>query len=644
MKELLEVSHEELVLLGGFLVIAISANQIAKKFQQIKLPLITGLVVAGILAGPYVFGLIPEVSKHKLNYINEIALAFIAFAAGSELYLRELRSRVNSIKWNTFGQLFITFFLGSILVAICANWIPFMHGLNFGERLSVSILMGTVFVARSPASAIAVINEVRAKGPFTQTVMGVTVVKDFLVIMLFAINLSFAEVLIDGEKFDLLTIVFILGEITVSVGLGFILGGIINIFLSFKMDTTLKLILVLGAGFSSYLLSHYIKDISTIHLGHKVVLEPLLTCIIASFYVTNYSKFRNEFLKLIEESGSTIYVAFFTLTGASMSIDILLDVWPVALLLFTIRLFTIILGAYTGGFLARDPMKYNHVGWMPYLTQAGVALGLATLIANEFPSWGDQFATSVIAMIVINQFIGPPLFKYALDKVGENRTKGSSDFDGIRDVIIFGYESQALALARQLQKRKWQVKIATLLKEETFKSPDDVEVIHITGLSKKEFDKLSAEKTEVVVGMLSDRENLEICEICYQAYGIEDMIVRLNEHYNSKHFVKLGAKLIYPSMAIVSLLEHFVRSPQATSLLLGMEEGQDTRDIEILNRDIHGIALRDLRLPTDVIILSIRRGGQMIISHGYTRLRTYDIVTFVGSNESLDELMLKFEG
>ena len=418
MKELLEVSHEELVLLGGFLVIAISANQIAKKFQQIKLPLITGLVVAGILAGPYVFGLIPEVSKHKLNYINEIALAFIAFAAGSELYLRELRSRVNSIKWNTFGQLFITFFLGSILVAICANWIPFMHGLNFGERLSVSILMGTVFVARSPASAIAVINEVRAKGPFTQTVMGVTVVKDFLVIMLFAINLSFAEVLIDGEKFDLLTIVFILGEITVSVGLGFILGGIINIFLSFKMDTTLKLILVLGAGFSSYLLSHYIKDISTIHLGHKVVLEPLLTCIIASFYVTNYSKFRNEFLKLIEESGSTIYVAFFTLTGASMSIDILLDVWPVALLLFTIRLFTIILGAYTGGFLARDPMKYNHVGWMPYLTQAGVALGLATLIANEFPSWGDQFATSVIAMIVINQFIGPPLFKYALDKVG----------------------------------------------------------------------------------------------------------------------------------------------------------------------------------------------------------------------------------
>jgi len=90
-------------------------------------------------------------------------------------------------------------------------------------------------------------------------------------------------------------------------------------------------------------------------------------------------------------------------------------------------------------------------------------------------------------------------------------------------------------------------------------------------------------------------------------------------------------------------MDHFVRSPQATSLLMGMEPGQDSRDLEVMNPDLHGVTLRDLRLPSDVIILSISRGGQMLISHGYTRLRTRDIVTFVGSIESLDDLTRRFD-
>ena len=102
-------------------------------------------------------------------------------------------------------------------------------------------------------------------------------------------------------------------------------------------------------------------------------------------------------------------------------------------------------------------------------------------------------------------------------------------------------------------------------------------------------------------------------------------------------------KIVDPSSAIVSLLDHFVRSPQATSLLLGMEENQDSRDVEVLNPDLHGIHLRDLRLPSDVIVLAIARGGHSIISHGYTRLSIRDIVTIVGSIESLDEVQFKFD-
>ncbi|MGM0475431.1 MAG: TrkA C-terminal domain-containing protein, partial [Bacteroidota bacterium] len=119
---------------------------------------------------------------------------------------------------------------------------------------------------------------------------------------------------------------------------------------------------------------------------------------------------------------------------------------------------------------------------------------------------------------------------------------------------------------------------------------------------------------------------------------------RLNEREYYKKFHKLGVMVIDPSTAMVSLLEHFIRAPIATSLLLGMAETQDSIDVEVRNSNYHGLTLRDLRLPTDVIILSVTRGGNPIISHGYTRLRLGDIVTLVGSSESLDKVRLDLQG
>ena len=639
------INSELLILILGFVIISVSANQIAKTFQKIKLPLITGLIFTGIIAGPYVIGLIPEASKKELNFINEIALAFIAFAAGAELYLRELRSRINSIKWNTFGQLVVTFVLGTIGVYLCADYIPYMSDLNRVAQISIAMITAAIFVARSPASAIAVINELRAKGPYVQTVMGVTVVKDFLVIVLFSICLSLSQVLISGQDFDFIEIIILWVELSLSFGLGFfVYGNLLKVVLGFRIRKYAKSFLVLLVGYSAYLLSHQVGIYTEELFHHKIFLEPLLMCILASFNVTNYSKSRPEFLKILEDVGLPVYVAFFTLTGASFSLDVIGQVIGVAMILFFIRLITMVIGAYTGGFLARDPMKFNHLGWMPYVTQAGVALGLATVVANEFPGWGEQFATVIIALIVINQFIGPPLFKWAIYQVGEDRTRAPvPEFDGIRDAIIVGFESQSVALARQLLEHGWDVKIATKNEQGSIDEPEGVPVKYLKDFSYEEFIDIQADKSEAIVLMLSDDENFELAEMIYHKIGTKDVIVRLNQRFNSQKFLDLGALIVDPSTAIVSLLDHFVRSPQAASLLLGMEKGQDTRDIELQNPDLHGITLRDLRLPADLIILSVVRGGQTIITHGYTRLRIKDTITAVGSIKSLDEMQLKFD-
>jgi Trk K+ transport system NAD-binding subunit len=315
------------------------------------------------------------------------------------------------------------------------------------------------------------------------------------------------------------------------------------------------------------------------------------------------------------------------------------------LVLFIVRIGAILIGSFSGGALAGDPPDHYRVSFLSYITQAGVGLGLAKMVVVEFPDWGSAFATTIIAVIVLNQIVGPPLFKWVIGFVGEARPRHETpEFDGVRDAIVFGVEGLSVALARHLQSSGWQVKVACLeaeLVEPT--SHSDIEVHPIPGLTLESLEQLDAGHTEAIIALLSDEENYRICELAYRHFGTKNLVVRLNDRTNLGRFQELGVSIVDPTTAVVSLLDHFVRSPSAASLLLGMEKGQDTIEVEVRNPDLHGVALRDLRLPLDTLILAVRRDGHLILSHGYTRLEVGDWVTVIGSVESLENVMLRFE-
>lgn len=633
-----------LFFIASFTVIALASKQIGQFFIKAKLPLISGFLFTGILAGPYVLGLISVETTEKLRFVDEISLGFIALAAGSELYLKELKSRFKIITWVTVGLVVSTFSLGSLTVFILSDFIPFMQSMPIAGRIAVSIMAGAILVARSPSSAIAIVNELRAMGPFTQTVLGVTMITDVVVITLFAVNSSIADALLTGLSFDLSFIILLLIELVISLALGYFLGKVLTRILAAPINSTVKAGIILLTGYGIFVLSAAIREATHARLPFEILLEPLLICMVGGFLTTNYSEHRAEFSKILRDIGPPVYIVFFTLAGASLALDVLAKTWPIALVLFAIRLVAIFAGSFGGGALAGVPMKYNRIGWMSFITQAGVGLGLAKQIVVEFPEWGTPFATVIIAVIVLNQIVGPPMLKWAICLAGEAHTRAETpEFDGGRNAIIFGLEGQSLALARSLRSCGWSVQIASMeVSNEDIKA-SDVDIFPISSLSLDALHKLNAGQAKAIVTMLSDEENYRICELAYEHFGTESLVVRLNNRANFDRFNALGALIVDPTIAIVSLLDHFVRSPTATSLLLGMEKNQSVAELELRNPSLHGITLRELRLPLDTLILSVRRRGQMLISHGYTRLEVGDWVTVVGSSKSLKEIALRFD-
>ena len=447
-----------LIFIVGFGVLALASKEIGAFFTRYNLPLISGFLFAGILVGPYMLGMMPNEAIEKLRFVDEISLAFIAFSAGSELYLKELRSRFKSITWVTTGLVLSTSFLGTLAFFFLTQYIPFTQGMSVTSRVAVSVLVGAILVARSPSSAIAIVNELRAKGAFTQTMLGVTVITDVVVILLFAFNSEIASALLSNLSVNTTFVALLFGELALSILLGYLLGKTIHHILHFKIGRIYKGIALLILGYSVFLSASFVRHYSHENIGIEILLEPLLICMVASFYVINMTPHRDQMSEILHDISAPIYIAFFTLTGASLALDVLAKTWQIALILFFIRLISIFIGSFAGGAIARDPLKHNTLGWMAYATQAGVGLGLAKEVAVEFPQFGLDFATIIIAVIVLNQITGPPLAKWVITHLGESHQRGKTTFDGMRDAFIFGTDDQALAVARLLKAKDWQVK------------------------------------------------------------------------------------------------------------------------------------------------------------------------------------------
>ena len=631
--------------LASFAFIAIAAHQIGHLATRLHLPLISGYLVAGILSGPFILQFMGSVNVESLRFLDEMALGFIAFVAGSEMALDELRGRYRSIGWNTLAQIVAVYIVSGIGILLLADHIPFMRDMSLPGRLSVALLGGTILAARSPSSAIAIINEMRARGPFTKTVLGVTLVTDVMIVVLFALSSSIAATLLTGRSFDVGFIVLVTFEILASVGLGILVAQIMKPVLRNHWEDRLKIPLILLVGYLVFVLSAELRHFSHDNLPIELLFEPLLICMVASFWLTNRTPYRTELRHLLHQVEMPVFVVFFTLIGASLDLGVVITLLPITAAIFAIRLLALFIGGYVGGSIAGDPAQFNRLTWMTYITQAGIGLGLAKEAAINFPELGGDFSALMVAIIVISQLAGPPFFKFAIRLVGESHLPKDIKDDEILDVVIVGIENQSRQLAERLLAHGWRVKLLDIDQTHVSSVPAENDLRHeqwLPAITAENLRQIIEPKTEVAVTLLpSDDDSLKLSQIFYEDFGITRQIARLNTYRLIDEFRDLGVHVLDPVNAMVHLLDNFVRAPQIAAMVFEDDPDHDVIQVTITDPNVDGLHLRELILPDDVLVMAISRRGNSIVPHGYTNLHLDDEVTLIGPTESLEEVALK---
>jgi Kef-type K+ transport system membrane component KefB len=390
----------------GFLLLA--GSLAASLLERFGLPHLTGYLLAGALAGPHLLGLVGSQAVADLQPVNALALSLIALAGGAELRLDGLRQGLRNLGWATLlHNLPVMLVAGGVFYA-AGPLLPFAGDLPGGALLAAALLWGVVAITRSPSATLGIITQTRAQGPLTTSTVNFVMSSDVVVVVVLAVALTLAEPLVNPSAVVSLDAFVALGhELLGSVSVGVTLGLALIAYMRFSGQRLLLVLIAIG------LVLTQVID----YLG----LDWLLIFITAGFVVRNLSSHGDAFLHAIEGAGEVVYVVFFAIAGAHLDLPLLATLWPVALLLAGARgLATWGAGALTGR-LAGDSPALRRWGFAGLISQAGLALGIASRASAQFPTFGAGFAALAVTVVTINEVAGPILFKLAIDRCGEGR-------------------------------------------------------------------------------------------------------------------------------------------------------------------------------------------------------------------------------
>ena len=401
--------------------IALCAGLLISRFvKPLKMPAVTGYLIAGILIGPYCLGRLgvtglgfTSMTEVKaLSLFNDVALGFIAFAIGNEFRLSQLKKTGRQATViGIFQALVAALLVDVVLIAL--------HEFVLGDKLPLAdaITLGAIATATAPAATLMVVRQYKAKGKLTDLLLPIVALDDAVGLIVFSVSFGIAKALNLG-MFDLTSILLepIL-EIIASLLLGMIMGIIFSAVEKYFKSNSKRLSLSITFVILTVALSMMEFHIGTVKVGFS----SLLVCMMLGTVFCNVCDFSEEIMGKTDRWTAPLFILFFVLSGAELELSVLGDAAIVGIGLAYI--ITRSLGKYLGAFISAkavhcEPLIQHYLG-ITLLPQAGVALGMSVTVAQTLGAGGQMVRNIVLFGVLIYELVGPTLTRIALTKSGD---------------------------------------------------------------------------------------------------------------------------------------------------------------------------------------------------------------------------------
>lgn len=363
--------------------------------KHVRLPNVTGYLVAGLLIGPSVFGLLSADFLDTINIISTVALGFIAFSIGNEFKITYFkRVGVAPIVIACMESLFAVVF---VVLGLIVS----------GQEVSFSLVLGAIAAATAPAATIMVIKQYRAKGPVTETLLSVVAIDDATALILFSLSVAVAQALSNGAASLGASLLSPLKEIGGALVVGAALGFVFLLPLRFFKKAGNRLSLIVGFIFLGLGISEW--------LG----LSDLLLCMAMGAVVANFSAEVGSIMDLCDGVTPPIFMLFFVASGADLKLSVLPTVGLIGVIYIVLRVVGKYFGAAIGAAMCKCEAGIRKYLGPCLLPQAGVAIGLSLAAGEVVPQHAPQIRAVILCGTLIYELIGPAVTKLSLKKAGE---------------------------------------------------------------------------------------------------------------------------------------------------------------------------------------------------------------------------------
>lgn len=401
--------------------IALLAGLLLSRLAKlVHLPAVTAYLVAGILVGPFVLGLIgvrglgftslPEVESFSV--LCDLALGFIAFAIGNEFRLSTLKK--------IGKQATVIGILQAVVTTLLVDAV--LIGLSFilpdgVLPLPVAIILGAVAAATAPAATLMVVKQYKAKGPVTDILLPVVALDDAVGLVLFAISFGIAKSLGSGNVDVISVIVEPLLEVVLSLLLGAIMGVLFHLTERFFHSRSKRMAVSVTFVMMTVALSSFSFSLFGVHIAFS----SLLCCMMLGTVFCNICDFSEELMDRVDRWTAPLFVMFFVLSGAELDFRVFKNPWVilVGVIYILARSVGKYLGAYSSARLTKcEPNIVKYLG-ITLLPQAGVALGMASKVSSSGLEGAGIVVNIVLFAVLVYEIIGPFLTKISLLAAGE---------------------------------------------------------------------------------------------------------------------------------------------------------------------------------------------------------------------------------